>query len=864
MSASAPTIPEPRRRLSPRGIKLLLVTLFATTAAIWLSPRTLLSTNFLPHWYCFAGNTRLLWTNVLADFFIGLSYVVISATLVWLIRRAGRDLPYSGFFWAFGLFIVSCGVTHFLEIVTIWKPVYWLSAAAKVVTAASSVGTAVVLLVAADDIIGFVRIAREAAERRGNERFRSLIQASPLAILAFDPETRITTWNSAAVRIFGWEEAEVIGALSPLTPPDRTEEHAALLAKTLAGEATTGFETSCITRNAKILPVAVSIASVYDDHGQYSGGIAMFQDITERKRIDLELQEKTLVLSTVTQALNTFLDTGDWSAASRHLLAFALSQTQSQYGFLGVALEANVLRVLAHDGVVWDMHLNRTMYEEKIRQHAADGYFEVSHLHNLLGEVISKGETVIANAPESDPRSGGLPPGHPPMHSFLGVPIFKGKETVGLIGIANRSGGYTGQELSYLETMSQATGVLYDSYRQNLKRRALEGHQEKLEAQVRQSQKMEVLGRLAGGVAHDFNNMLMVLGGCSELLDRSLPKESPARVYLDQIQRTTEKATAITKQLLAFSRKQVLEFRPMDLHEALTESEFMLPRLLGSDVELTFHHDAKRSWILCDTAQVEQVVANLAINARDAMPGGGRLTISTRNAAHPPDDAVGAVGAASPSDGWVVLEVADTGAGMEEKTRAQIFEPFFTTKPSGKGTGLGLATVYGIVKQSRGHIRVHSAPGQGTRFELYFPAIEPAPSAVPSPPPSQLSDESAAGATILIVDDHSALRHAVVEILRITGYKVLEAESSTEALEMARQHSGKIDVLLTDIVMPGMRGQELARRVATVHPEVQVVYMSGYAEGFPEAQLPANSVYLQKPFRFATLLEQLRLIRRRP
>ena len=155
-------------------------------------------------------------------------------------------------------------------------------------------------------------------------------------------------------------------------------------------------------------------------------------------------------------------------------------------------------------------------------------------------------------------------------------------------------------------------------------------------------------------------------------------------------------------------------------------------------------------------------------------------------------------------------------------------------------------------------------PGQGTRFELYFPAIEPAPSAVPSPPPSQLSDESAAGATILIVDDHSALRHAVVEILRITGYKVLEAESSTEALEMARQHSGKIDVLLTDIVMPGMRGQELARRVATVHPEVQVVYMSGYAEGFPEAQLPANSVFLQKPFRFATLLEQLRLIRRRP
>jgi two-component system cell cycle sensor histidine kinase/response regulator CckA len=860
MSVNAPTIPEPLPNLSARGIRLLFAALFIATAAIWFFSRSLLSTNFLPHWYCFVGNTRLLWTNVLADLFIGLSYVVISATLVWLVHRAGKELPYSGFFWAFGLFIVSCGVTHFFEIVTVWKPVYWLSAAAKVVTAAASVGTAVVLLVAADDIVAFVRIARESAERRGDERFRSLIQASPLAVLAFDPETRITSWNSAAVRIFGWEEAEVIGAPSPLTPPDRKEEHAALLAKTLAGEVTISSETACLTRSARILPVAVSIAAVYDDGGQLSGGMAMFEDITERKRIEVELREKTLMLSTVTQALNTFLDTGDWSAASRHLLAFALSQTQSQYGFLGVALEENVLRVLAHDGIVWDMHLNRTMYEEKIRQHATDGYFEVPAVHNLLGEVISKGKTVVANSPGTDPRSGGLPAGHPPMYSFLGVPIFKGKETVGLIGIANRPGGYTGQELGYLETMSQATGVLYDSYRQNLKRSALEGQQEKLEAQMRQSQKMEVLGRLAGGVAHDFNNMLMVLGGCSELLDRSLPKESAARIYLDQIQRTTEKAAAITKQLLAFSRKQVLEFRPMDLHEALTESEFMLPRLLGSDVELTFHHDAKHSWILCDSAQVEQVVANLAINARDAMPEGGRLTISTRDAAQPPD---GTADVASASGPWVVLEVADTGIGMDEKIRAQIFEPFFTTKPGGKGTGLGLATVYGIVNQSHGHIRVDSTLGEGTRFELYFPAIEAPPSAVSVPAPSQFFGESGAGATILIADDQAALRHAVVEILRTTGYKVLEAESSTEALEMARQHPGKIDVLLTDIVMPGMRGQELARRVAKVHPEVQVVYMSGYAEGFPEAQLPENSVFLQKPFRFATLLEQLRLVRNR-
>jgi CheY-like chemotaxis protein len=330
-------------------------------------------------------------------------------------------------------------------------------------------------------------------------------------------------------------------------------------------------------------------------------------------------------------------------------------------------------------------------------------------------------------------------------------------------------------------------------------------------------------------------------------------------VYLDQIQRTTEKATSITKQLLAFSRKQVLEIRAMDLHVALTASEFMLPRLLGSDVELTFRHEASHSWISSDPAQIEQVIMNLAVNSRDAMPEGGRLTVSTRNAPtlpHSEED--------SQNQNWVVLEVEDTGTGMDEQTRARIFEPFFTTKLDGKGTGLGLATVYGIVKQSQGHIRVDSTPGQGTRFEIYFPAVASQTLRGPNPSlPAADDTDSGVSATILIADDEAALRQAIAEILRSSGYKVLEAESSTEALEMARQHRGPLEILLTDIVMPGLRGPELARRVAKVHPEVQIVYMSGYAEGLPEAQLPENSTFLQKPFRFATLLEKLKLVRRK-
>jgi PAS domain S-box-containing protein len=792
MSASASLDTKSDVGFTPHTVRLGLLTLTFATAAVWLSSRALLSTNFLPHWYCFVGNARLLWTTVIADLLIGLSYVAISTTLAWLVRRSGRDLPYSGFFWAFGLFIVSCGVTHFFEILTVWKPVYWLSAAAKVITAAASVGTAIVLIVAADDIVDFVRNAREATSRRGNERFRALIQATPMPVISSDLEGKVTAWNPAAERVFGWRAEEVLGKPAEIVPQDKAHEIAEGSQKTMSGEVTLALETIRVNRQGLRFPASVSSAPVFNENGTISGVVRVIEDISERKKTELELYEKSAVLTAVTQALTDFLDSGNWSAASQHLLRFAIQQTQSQYGFLGVILEGPVLRVLAHDGT-WDVKLGRALYEEKMREQAATGYFEIAHVNNLLSEVMTKGKPVISNMPQKDLRSGGLPAGHPPMHAFLGVPIFKGQQAVGLIGVANRPGGYTGQEVRCLETMSQATGVLYDNYRQNLKHTALEAHQEKLEAQVRQGQKMEVLGRLAGGVAHDFNNLLMVLGGSSELLERLLPKESAARVYLDQIQRTTEKATAITKQLLAFSRKQVLEIQAMDLHAALTASEFMLPRLLGSDVELTIRHEAANSWILSDPAQIEQVIMNLVVNSRDAMPEGGRLTVSTRNAQGPSEG-----GDSAENQAWVVLEVEDTGTGMDEQTRARLFEPFFTTKLEGKGTGLGLATVYGIVKQIGGHIRVESTLGQGTRFEIYFPATEARAAAKANDSPAVSKTDAGIDATILIADDESALRHALAEILRSSGYKVLEAESSMQALEMAEQHRGQLDFLLTD------------------------------------------------------------------
>ena len=845
-----------RRLLSSRSARFALASLIPLLTAPGLLALALWPPNALPRGYGYLGLLPVLWTSATASLLVGLAYLIISVTLFWLIRRAGRALPFPAFFWAFGVFIFASGSLHVLEAVRAWEQGHWFATALVVLTTVSALCVAAALLLGANKILAFVRAVAEAAERRGNERFRLMMQAAPVGVICWDTEGRINAWNAVAERLFGQGPGTIAEAERRIVPGDRMAEHEDLLQRAHAGEVITGYETVRLRADGAPFPASISLASFYSDQDKLEGLRMNIEDISARKRAEQELREKTATLAAVTQALTSFLDTGDWSRASQHLLQFALRQTQSEYGFLGVLVDGPVLRVLAHDGVVWDQTLGRDLYEEKMRQQSETGYFDVTHIHNLLGYVITQHEPVIANSRASDPRSGALPPGHPPLDAFLGVPIFKGQEAVGLIAVANRPGGYSANELRALETMSQATGVLFDNYRQSLKQKKLEDEQKQLEAQMRQAQKMEVLGRLAGGVAHDFNNMLMVLSGNSELLDKFLPPRSPARNYLQQIRRTTENAAGLTRQLLAFSRKQVVELRCLNLHDALCETETILSRLLGSDIQLEFVHQAADPWILSDPSQIEQVVANLAINARDAMPQGGHLRISTRHTvALPPDFP----GLGSGSRGWILLEVADTGFGMDEATRAQIFEPFFTTKPVGKGTGLGLSTVYGIVKQSGGCIRVDSAPGRGARFELYFPAAEPRQPSVSVLPVGVPEIVRGEGKTILIADDETALRRALVEMLRDSGYRVLEATSTAEALELAANFSGTLDVLLTDMDMPDLRGTELARRLSEQHPGVRVIVMSGYAEELPETQLPPNSTLLQKPFAFAALLEEIKL-----
>ena len=365
------------------------------------------------------------------------------------------------------------------------------------------------------------------------------------------------------------------------------------------------------------------------------------------------------------------------------------------------------------------------------------------------------------------------------------------------------------------------------------------------EEQVRQSQKMEAIGRLAGGVAHDFNNLLTVIRGHGELVLRKLTGDHPMRRNLLEVGLAAERAGALTHQLLAFSRKQVLQPRILDLGEVVERMSTLLQRLIGEDVELVTRRRGDLGSVRADPAQMEQVIINLAVNARDAMPRGGQLTLELANVEL---DATFAHRHAGMTPGpYVVFSVTDTGHGMDEDTKARIFEPFFTTKEAGKGTGLGLPTVYGVVKQSGGFIWVYSEPGHGTTFKIHLPRVDQAPERL-SPRPGQ----AAAGQgteTVLLVEDEDALRALLREVLESLGYRVLDAGLGAEALRIAREHRGPIHVLLTDLVMPHMTGRELAARLSCLRPELKVLFMSGYGVGAaPRQEIPSDAAYIEKPF----------------
>jgi two-component system cell cycle sensor histidine kinase/response regulator CckA len=377
-----------------------------------------------------------------------------------------------------------------------------------------------------------------------------------------------------------------------------------------------------------------------------------------------------------------------------------------------------------------------------------------------------------------------------------------------------------------------------------------------LERQLRMAQKMEAVGRLSGGIAHDFNNLLGVIIGYSQVIKKRLDKDSPFSEHVEEIEKAGQRAASLTKQLLAFSRQQVLTPAVLNLNTVVTELCKMLPRLLGEDIEVTTTLSDDLGQVKADQGQVEQVIMNLAVNARDAMPQGGRLRIETANVEM--DESFTRQHPGSVRGRYVMLSVADTGIGMSPETQAQIFEPFFTTKERGKGTGLGLATVYGVVKQSGGYIAVDSAPGKGAAFNVYLPLTQEA--AVQATQKPALSPTVRGSETILLVEDSEPLRKLAQSFLEARGFRVLAAPTGEKALELAVQNPEPIHLLLTDVVMPGMNGRVLAEELGPRQPGMKVIYMSGYTDTFIAGHgvLNPGTHLIHKPFSEEVLVAKVR------
>lgn len=378
----------------------------------------------------------------------------------------------------------------------------------------------------------------------------------------------------------------------------------------------------------------------------------------------------------------------------------------------------------------------------------------------------------------------------------------------------------------------------------------------RLEEQLRQAQKMEALGRLAGGVAHDFNNLLTAITSYSEMLLEALTADDPSRRHAEEIIRASDRAAALTRQLLAYSRQQVLAPQVLNLNTIAAGLERLLRRLIGEDVELATNLAPGLRRVKADPGQIEQVIMNLAVNARDAMPDGGKLTISTANVEL--DEAYAWAHVDVQPGAYVQLSVSDTGSGMTEQVRARVFEPFFTTKDVGKGTGLGLSTVYGIIKQSEGHIEVDSAPGVGTTFHVFLPqVIEPARPTMHAMP---LARAMRGSETVLLVEDDDVVRALTRTVLERQGYTVLEACHGVEAMQICGRYDGPLHMILTDVVMPYMNGRQLYLQLARLRPGIKVLYMSGYTGGAIAqlGELQAEFAFLQKPFPAEMLARKVR------
>ncbi len=955
--------PSERRQLLFGAVALSSVLLF--TLVYW--PRIIFSESYLPHAYCYLQKPSLVWTHVAADSVIGLSYLAISITLAYFVYRGRRDVPFLWIILQFGLFIVACGGTHFMEVVTVWIPMYVLAAGVKGFTALASVTTAVGLPVAIPRALAMIRSAKEGeayrlalesalAERdsaqvaleRTNDRLEqqvrertreleiandslkmeigaasrlrvslaqlaSIVESSDDAIIGKDLGGNITSWNKGAERLYGYSAAEAIGQpVTIISPWDHRQEISEIMLRIVRGEHVQSYETQRATKDGALLDVSLTVSPIKDAGGAIVGASAIARDITTSKRAEealhasetqyrLLFERNPLPLWVFDRSSLAFLAVND--AAIRHygykneefnqMTVVDLSPSDEIPAALRhwskrapSAQPMGTWRHVKKDGTVIDVEITandlsfRGVDAELV---LANDITERLKAEELLRESKERFAKVFRTSPlgitistEAEGRYIDVNPAFLAMleyerHDVIGRTITDLKVWVDPLQrevmlqqldssspmkitearFRTRSGQIrlvqVAAERIHLENQDSVLSIVQDIT-----------DTRRLEHQFLHSQKMEAVGRLAGGVAHDFNNLLGVIIGYCEIARPSLTRDHPASKSLDQISKAAERAAVLTRQLLAFSRRQVLQPTVLNLNSVVHNMSKMLLRVIGEHISLAFRPGEPLGSVRADLSQVEQIVMNLVVNARDAMPEGGKLILETANveldgSSSQRDEAVKA-------GSYVMIAISDDGVGMDTTTLSRIFEPFFTTKGPSEGTGLGLSTVYGIVNQSGGYVWAYSEPNRGTTFKIYLPRIdEPAESLVPS----AISSEIPTGTeTILVVEDDTPLRTLTVALLDNAGYNVLQAEDAKSALEIEQDHHEQIHLLLSDVIMPGARGPDLAADLRRRRPDIKVLYMSGYLRDLlnkPELLGPAGAL-LPKPFSRATLLHTVRAI----
>ena len=610
---------------------------------------------------------------------------------------------------------------------------------------------------------------------------------------------RIVEANLAYQKMLGYSEAELRErTVFDLTHPGDVAENRVLYEDLVAGQRSSyQFEKRFVRKDGSVFRGRLTVHALQDEKGQVTHHIGLVEDVSEQRRAEAALQTSTERFQAV---LNAAVD-GIVLIDTSGTIQLINPSVQKMFGYAAAELVGRNVKVL--------------MPSPWREEH--DGYL-AHYLTTGEARIIGIGRQV-----EGRRRDGSTFPLDLTVSEF-------------------RHGG----EVFFLGTLRDITDRL------------------QLEAEMRQAQKMEAIGRLAGGVAHDFNTLLGTIRGYSEMLLSSLPHQEALRNPIEQIHRAALRGAQLTRQLLIFSRRQEVQAQQVDLERLLVDVEVMLDRLIGEDVELTRRVEPQLGQVWGDPGELHQVILNLIVNACDAMPSGGALTLALRSLQAGHELAVEA--GRLPPGPYVVLQVTDTGLGMTEQVRRRIFEPFFTTKEPGKGTGLGLSTVHAIVRRSKGGIAVESRPGQGTTFRIYLPSVGPASRGEAEPavelePPVPAGDDRQGRGTVLLVEDDDMFRGLLQQVLEKQGYRVVVAENPAKALELAAAHGDAIQLLLSDMVMPGGTGADLAYTLGSRNPALKVILMSGYTDdalASREADLTIADAFLEKPFATQDLLRVVR------